>query len=114
VPIEARTIAGPALDLPTSADFRLNPQIDVGVMVPYRQLVGVLELHNLSGTNAGDLTFRLGGEYRIAKFAALRAGYDADRFVGGVGFFAGPVRLDVAVATKPIERTYVGLSVRIP
>jgi hypothetical protein len=114
VPLEVRSIAGPTPDLPETAGFRLNPQVDIGAMLPYGRLVGVLELHNLSGTNAGDLTVHVGGEYRIAKFAALRLGYDADRFVGGVGFFAGPVRLDVAVATKPIERAYVGLSMRIP
>ena len=114
----------PALVDDTACDPRFTNGIDAVtglktrslLAVPVRSsngVIGVLELHNLSGTNGEDLTFHIGGEYRIWKYAALRAGYDADRFVAGVGFFAGPVRLDIAAATEPLRRIYAGLSVRI-
>jgi hypothetical protein len=113
VPLESTTVIGPDPGLPSNADFRLNPQIDLGAMAPYKRLLGVLELHNLSATNAGELTVHLGAEYQLARWVTLRAGLDHDRFVGGVGFMTGPVRLDVAVATDPIKRVYAGLSVRM-
>jgi hypothetical protein len=114
VPVEARTIVGPDPGLPSSLDFRLNPQLDLGVMAPYKRLTGVLELHNVTGTNAGELTVHLGAEYRILKFMALRGGFDADRAVVGLGFFTRTLRLDIGAATEPIRRVYAGLSWRVP
>jgi hypothetical protein len=113
VPIQVNSVVGEPVDLPEHSDFRLNPELDLGATAPYKRLVGVLELHNLSSTNGGDLTFHLGGEYRVWKHAVLRLGYDADSVVGGVGFNAGPVRLDIAVATRIEERVYAGLSMRM-
>jgi hypothetical protein len=113
VPLEVRSTSGEPINVPESADYRLNPVIDLGVAAPYKRLVVTTELHNLTSTNGGDLTFHLGGEYRVWKHAVLRAGYDADQFVGGVGFMVGPVRLDLAVASNIEERLYAGLSVRI-
>ena len=113
VPLEVRSSSGQPVNVPEDADYRLNPVLDVGAAAPYKRLMVTTELHNLTSTNGGDLTFHLGGEYRSWKHAVLRAGYDADQFVGGVGFVVGPVRLDLAVASKIEERLYAGLSVRI-
>jgi hypothetical protein len=113
VPIEAVQVSGPPLNLPTDADFRLKPQIDVGSTVPFKRVLAAMELHNLTNTNGGELTFHLGGEYRLAKWVALRAGLDDDELVAGAGFNWGPVRLDLATGTDVRERLYAGLSVRV-
>jgi hypothetical protein len=113
VPLEITRVVGPPVDVPANSDFRLNPQFDLGTAVPFKRLLVAMELHNVSGTNGGQLTFHVGGEYRLLKWLRLRAGYDDDKFVGGVGVAFGPVRLDVATATDPRERVYASLSVRV-
>jgi hypothetical protein len=113
IPVEVQQVTGPPISVPSEANFRFNPQLDVGALAPYSRLLVAMEIHNLSGTNGGDATFHFGGEYRVWKYASLRLGYDADRFVGGVGFNVGPVRLDVASSDKLYKRVAVGLSVRV-
>jgi len=113
VPVDVRQVVGPPITTASHLDFSLHPEIDVGTLIPYQRLTGVAELHNLTSTNGGDITFHLGGEYRLTRILALRAGYDADRFVGGLGIQTGPVRIDFATATRPLERFSFGISVRM-
>lgn len=97
---------------PTNFSFKQRPQIDVGVAVPNAvpRTLFAAELHNLSGTNGGDLSFHLGAEYAINRQFAVRAGLDDDKIVGGLGINLGPTRLDVAVGTNLQERFALGLS----
>ncbi len=95
--------------------FRLNPEIDLGVMGIWRErTIGVLELHNLTSSNGGDLSVHAGVEHWLGKnnVLALRVGYDDDRPVFGIGINLQAVRIDLATGFKPRERLAVGISFR--
>jgi hypothetical protein len=94
--------------------FRLNPEIDLGVMAKWRERTNlVLELHNVTSSNGGDISVHAGVEHWLAgDVFAVRAGYDDDRPVFGLGINLKVVRIDVAAGLKPRERLAVGVSFR--
>jgi hypothetical protein len=94
--------------------FRLNPEIDLGVMAKWRERTNlVLELHNVTSSNGGDMSVHAGVEHWLAgDVFAVRAGYDDDRPVFGLGINLKVVRIDVAAGLKPRERLAVGVSFR--
>jgi hypothetical protein len=94
--------------------FRLNPEIDLGVMAKWRERTNlVLELHNVTSSNGGDRSVHAGVEHWLAgDVFAVRAGYDDDRPVFGLGINLKVVRIDVAAGLKPRERLAVGVSFR--
>jgi hypothetical protein len=94
--------------------FRLNPEIDLGVMAKWRERTNlVLELHNVTSSNGGDMSVHAGVEHWLAgDVFAVRAGYDDDRPVFGLGINLKVVRIDVAAGFKPRERLAVGVSFR--
>jgi hypothetical protein len=94
--------------------FRLNPEIDLGVMAKWRERTNlVLELHNVTSSNGGDRSVHAGVEHWLAgDVFAVRAGYDDDRPVFGLGINLKVVRIDVAAGLKPRERLAVGFSFR--
>ncbi len=94
--------------------FRLNPEIDLGVMAKWRERTNlVLELHNVTSSNGGGISVHAGVEHWLAgDVFAVRAGYDDDRPVFGLGINLKVVRIDVAAGLKPRERLAVGVSFR--
>jgi len=94
--------------------FRLNPEIDLGVMGIWRErTIGVLELHNLTSSNGGDMSVHAGVEHWLAgNVLAVRVGYDDDRPVFGIGINLRVLRIDVAAGLKPRERLAAGISLR--
>ncbi|MCS7254500.1 MAG: conjugal transfer protein TraF [Armatimonadota bacterium] len=93
--------------------FRLNPQIDIGVLAKLRgQTTGVLELHNITSSNGGDMSLHAGIEHWLGNTFAIRVGYDDDRFVFGLGINLKFIRVDLASGFKPRERLAVGVSLR--
>lgn len=94
--------------------FRLNPEIDVGVLGEWGgRTIGVLELHNITSSNGGDMTIHAGVEHWLAgNVFAVRVGYDDDRPVAGLGINLKFLRIDVATGAKPRERLAVGISLR--
>ncbi len=113
LPVVAPTNDPAALPLPADFNFRLNPEIDAGVMATWRErTIGVLELHNLTSSNGGDMSIHAGVEHWLGKVFAVRAGYDDDRPVVGIGINLGVLRIDAASGFKPRERLAVGISLR--
>jgi hypothetical protein len=102
---------------PSDFSFSYKPQLDLGGNVggkisehiPWH---GALELHNLFGTNGGNLSFHGGGEIVPLQWLAVRAGYDQRGFVYGAGLRFGPVRLDAAAGTDYRLLLAGGLSAR--
>jgi hypothetical protein len=94
--------------------FRLNPESDLGAMAKWRERTNlVLELHNVTSSNGGDISVHAGVEHWLAgDVFAVRAGYDDDRPVFGLGINLKVVRIDVAAGLKPRERLAVGVSFR--
>jgi hypothetical protein len=94
--------------------FRLSPEIDLGVMAKWRERTNlVLELHNVTSSNGGGISVHAGVEHWLAgDVFAVRAGYDDDRPVFGLGINLKVVRIDVAAGLKPRERLAVGVSFR--
>ena len=73
----------------------------------------MLELHNLTSSNGGDLTVHAGVEHWLAgNVLAVRVGYDDDRPVFGIGINLRALRIDVAAGLKPRERLAAGISLR--
>ncbi len=105
-------------DLGTQAgvnmDFRLNPELDVGAVAEWKggRTLGVFELHNVTGGNGGDISVHAGVEHWVGSIWAIRAGWDDDKPVVGLGVDIGVLRLDLAAGLKPRERLALGLSVR--
>lgn len=98
--------------IPTGGDFdfQMKPQVDVGAASRYNGVTYAAELHNLNSVNGGKSTVHLGVEYPIGGTFSLRGGYDANRFVAGLGFSFGGVRLDLATGTNPQEQVALGLT----
>ncbi len=94
--------------------FRLNPEIDLGVLVQWRdRTYAVLELHNTTSANGGDMTVHAGIEHWLAgNVFAVRVGYDDDKPVVGLGINLKFLRIDLATGPKPKERLAVGISLR--
>jgi hypothetical protein len=95
-------------------NFRQRPQIDAGVLVPIPNHPAIVaaELHNLTESNGGNMSIHIGGEYRVHRMLALRAGIDRNQLVGGFGLSLGPARLDLAVGTNVQERFALGFTLR--
>ncbi|MER3500563.1 MAG: hypothetical protein C4295_03635 [Candidatus Fervidibacterota bacterium] len=93
--------------------FRLNPEIDLGVLAEWGRTIGVLELHNVTSSNGGDMSIHAGIEHWLAgNVFAIRVGYDDDRPVVGLGVNLKVLRIDLASGLKPHERLAVGISLR--
>lgn len=94
--------------------FRLNPEIDLGVLAQWRERTyAVLELHNTTSANGGDMTIHAGIEHWLAgNVFAVRVGYDDDKPVVGLGINLKFLRIDLATGPKPKERLAVGISLR--
>ncbi|MCS7223477.1 MAG: hypothetical protein NZ959_02790 [Armatimonadetes bacterium] len=94
--------------------FRLNPEVDLGAVAEWKggRTLGVLELHNVTGANGGDLSIHAGIEHWMGSVFAVRVGWDDDKPVLGLGVDLGVLRLDLAAGLKPQERLAVGLSLR--
>ncbi|MCS7187650.1 MAG: conjugal transfer protein TraF [Armatimonadetes bacterium] len=94
--------------------FRLNPEIDLGVLAEWRgRTIGVLELHNVTSSNGGDMTVHAGIEHWLAgNVFAIRLGYDDDKPVFGLGINLKALRIDLAAGFKPKERAAIGISLR--
>lgn len=94
--------------------FRLNPEIDLGVLAEWRgRTIGVLELHNVTSSNGGDMTVHAGVEHWfMGNVFAVRLGYDDDKPVFGLGINLRALRIDLAAGFKPKERAAIGLSLR--
>lgn len=93
--------------------FRLNPEIDLGVLAEWGRTIGVLELHNVTSSNGGDMSIHAGIEHWLAgNVFAIRVGYDDDRPVVGLGVNLKVLRIDLASGLKPRERLAVGISLR--
>jgi hypothetical protein len=114
LPVSVDPGSTPGLPLPPDFNFRLNPEIDLGVMAKWRERTNlVLELHNVTSSNGGDRSVHAGVEHWLAgDVFAVRAGYDDDRPVFGLGINLKVVRIDVAAGLKPRERLAVGVSFR--
>ncbi|BDI32479.1 hypothetical protein CCAX7_45300 [Capsulimonas corticalis] len=85
-------------------NFTNSTEFDLGAMYTKENASYVVEEHNLSGANGANSTFHLGGEYRVGPVFALRAGYDDDRFVAGLGFNLHGTRFDIASSSDPDQR----------
>ena len=111
--LPARDLQGAPVS-PFDFSFRLNPEIDLGVMGIWRErTIGVLELHNLTSSNGGDMSVHAGVEHWLAgNVLAVRVGYDDDRPVFGIGINLRVLRIDVAAGLKPRERLAAGISLR--
>ncbi|MGQ9462028.1 MAG: conjugal transfer protein TraF [Candidatus Fervidibacter sp.] len=94
--------------------FRLNPEIDLGVLAEWKgRTIGVLELHNLTSSNGGDMTVHAGVEHWLmGNVFAVRLGYDDDKPVFGLGINLKVLRVDLAAGFKPKERAAIGISLR--
>lgn len=93
--------------------FRLNPQLDIGISAELRgRTVGVLELHNITSSNGGNMSLHAGIEHWFGDVFALRVGYDDDRFVFGLGINLKVLRIDIASGFRPRERFATGISFR--
>lgn len=94
--------------------FRLNPEIDLGALVIWKdRTIGVLELHNVTSSNGGDMTVHAGIEHWLAgDVFAIRLGYDDDKPVFGLGINLKVIRIDLASGLKPKERLAVGISLK--
>jgi hypothetical protein len=114
LPVSVDPGSTPGLPLPPNFNFRLNPEIDLGVMAKWRERTNlVLELHNVTSSNGGGISVHAGVEHWLAgDVFAVRAGYDDDRPVFGLGINLKVVRIDVAAGLKPRERLAVGVSFR--
>jgi hypothetical protein len=114
LPVSVDPGSTPGLPLPPDFNFRLNPEIDLGVMAKWRERTNlVLELHNVTSSNGGGISVHAGVEHWLAgDVFAVRAGYDDDRPVFGLGINLKVVRIDVAAGLKPRERLAVGVSFR--
>ena len=107
-----RVINGTSLGVipPGDFDFQMKPQIDLGGLGSYSGVTYAAELHNLGNVNGGKRSVHLGAEYGVNKMLFVRGGYDTSRFVAGLGFAFGGVRLDVATGTNPQEQVAIGLT----
>ncbi len=107
-----RIINGTSLGVipPGDFNFTMKPQIDLGGLGSYSGVTYAAELHNVGNVNGGKRSVHLGAEYAVNKTLFVRGGYDTSRFVAGLGFAFGGVRLDVATGTNPQEQVAVGLS----
>ncbi len=98
---------------PSNFDFHQNTSFDAGATIkPFQHLLIAAEVHNLSSTNGEKPSFHLGGELAVSSALLLRAGYDQNRFVAGLGIRVGTLRLDLATSTNPSERVAIGISTR--
>ena len=103
----------PITDFDFDFSFRLNPEIDLGVLAEWGRTIGVLELHNVTSSNGGDMSIHAGIEHWLAgNVFAIRVGYDDDRPVVGLGVNLKVLRIDLASGLKPRERLAVGISLR--
>ena len=98
--------------IPTGGDFSfgMKPQVDVGGLGAYHGVTYAAELHNLGNVNGGKRSVHLGLEYPVSRGFSVRGGYDQSRFVAGLGFQAGGVRLDLATSTNPQEQVALSLT----
>jgi hypothetical protein len=96
---------------PTLRDFtfRLKPELDTGGQVEGDRWLAGVELHNLFGTNGGDMSIHVGAEYTPIKWVSVRGGYDQDRFVYGIGLNIGPVSVDAAAGQDYRKLISVGV-----
>jgi len=109
----------PAVDLASKPvagfdfSFRLSPEIDLGVLAGWKGTSFVLELHNVTSSNGGDMSVHAGVEHWLAgDVFAVRVGYDDDKPVFGLGINLRVLRIDLAAGFKPEERAAVGIGLR--
>jgi len=114
LPVSINPDSTPGLPLPSNFNFRLNPEIDLGVLAEWKGRTNlVFELHNITSSNGGDMTVHAGVEHWLAgDVFAVRVGYDDDRPVFGLGINLKVLRIDLAAGFKPKERAAVGISLR--
>lgn len=90
--------------------FRLNPQIDAGVLVELRgRTIGTFELHNITSSNGANMSLHAGIEHWLGNMFAIRCGYDDDGFVFGLGINLKFMRIDIASGFRPRERLAGGV-----
>ncbi len=108
----ARRINSSLGALPAGGDFnfQMKPQIDLGGRTTGPGVTYAAEVHNVNSVNGGKHTVHLGVEYPLSRVFSLRGGYDASRFVAGVGVGTPAFRLDLATGTNPQEQVALSLT----
>jgi len=108
----ARRINSSLGALPAGGDFsfQMKPQIDLGGRTTGPGVTYAAEVHNVNSVNGGKHTVHLGVEYPVSRVFSVRGGYDASRFVAGVGVGTPAFRLDVATGTNPQEQVALSLT----
>lgn len=108
----ARRINSSLGALPAGGDFsfQMKPQIDLGGRTTGPGVTYAAEVHNVNSVNGGRHTVHLGVEVPVTGAFSVRGGYDASRFVVGVGVGTRAFRLDVATGANPQEQVALSLT----
>ena len=113
LPVSIDPGSTPNLPLPPNFNFRLNPEVDLGVLAEWKGRTNlVFELHNITASNGGDMSVHAGVEHWLGNVFAVRVGYDDDRPVFGFGINLKVLRVDLASGFNPKKRTAIGISLR--
>lgn len=56
-------------------------------MMPAKNIIWAVDFVNINGANDEDAQLRMGGEVRLGRFMALRAGYSGSKWTYGLGIF---------------------------